>query len=775
YITLSEVTTGLKEGTLHKGSLRINRRNRFDAYVSLDPTPTSSITQDIYICGTRNRNRALDGDTVVVRLLDGEQLEKERAEEASRRDRKRRDDKERQARCDVRAEGEEEATEVETEVEVEESEPAENRIFGKIVYLVDRRSNGEYPGTLSWDSPNAFGRGGGRSLDQRPRLVWFQPTDKRVPLMAIPTEHAPREFMQDPTAYSTILFKASMGRWPSTSQHPFGVVTGTLGQLGEISIETEALLVDAGVTWDTFTDEVISCLPRTPWTIPKEEYAKRRDLRAETIFSIDPPTARDLDDAVSVKPVGEGKFEVGVHIADVSHFVRPGSALDKEARNRATTVYLVQKAIPMLPRLLCEELCSLNPGVERLAFSVIWIMDAQARPVGKPWFGKSVIKSCAKLSYEHAQRIIEGRRWDGLPKVELSGGVTMDRLKADILRFYEFSRMMRQRRFEDGALAINNYKLWFSIDDYGNPYNTGIYEIKEANKLIEEFMLLANMAVAQKISEVFPNTALLRNHARPAEKSMADFVQFAAKLGYVIDPETSASLQQSFENIPDANQRTVLKQLCIKPMQRAKYFCTGSVDIQQWRHFALSVPLYTHFTSPIRRYCDLVVHRMLEVICDGRNEDVYDMKEVAMIAKRCNDMKDASKAAQEASQKLYLCAYLALLSEQEAARVASMGESTQNAGAGVLTEAQVYNIGTRSLDVLVPEFGVEKRVWMEDSIELGDVVGVEDVHGEIGALRIHWNKPTADGLDDDPEGLADRLARLELAEMEREESDLAKT
>jgi VacB/RNase II family 3'-5' exoribonuclease len=207
------------------------------------------------------------------------------------------------------------------------------------------------------------------------------------------------------------------------------------------------------------------------------------------VFSIDPLTAKDLDDAVSIKALPDGTFELGVHIADVSYFVKPNTNLDSEALHRATTVYLVQKAIPMLPRLLCEELCSLNPGVDRFSFSVVWTIDADANFIGDPWFGKSIIRSCGKLAYEHAQALIDGKTWDDLPPVTLSNNVSIDDIKNDTLFLFKISKILRKRRFDNGALAIQSIKLWFALDDVGNPIDTGVYRLKESNRLIEEVML----------------------------------------------------------------------------------------------------------------------------------------------------------------------------------------------------------------------------------------------------------------------------------------------
>ncbi|KAJ3180051.1 hypothetical protein HDU87_002274 [Geranomyces variabilis] len=750
HLSQDAVQKGLQAGTLHQGSLRINKRNRSDAYVTLVNQTTDN---DIYLCGVKARNRALEGDIVVLRILEGEELQREMSFENGRQQKKQAANDERQAKCDVI----EHDVDLDSESCVEETGPEdqpakdEKRIYGKVVHILERRADENFAGTLGFDMPYGPSRDhattGGR--DRAPKILWFKPTDKRAPLIAIPVENVPREFLQDPAAFSQILFKAKVRKWSANSQYPIGVVTGTLGQMGEISVESAALLVDAGVVWDDFSDDVLACLPALPWQIPAEEYQKRRDFRDERIFSIDPPTARDLDDAVSVKALGDGVYEIGVHIADVAFFVKPDSALDKEARYRATTVYLVQRAIPMLPRLLCEELCSLNPGVERLAFSVTWRMDSSARVIGEPWFGRSIIKSCAKLSYDHAQRLIDGKDWEGLPKVELTGNSTIHDIKADTLRLYEFSRMMRKRRFEEGALSMQNIKLSFGIDEYGNPISVGVYQIKDSNKLIEEFMLLANMTVAQKIAARFPDAAMLRNHAAPKARGMTEFVDFAAQLGYVINAENSSTLQKSFEAITDPEKRIVMRQLCIKPMQRAKYFSTGSLDIKGWHHFALNVPLYTHFTSPIRRYCDLMVHRMLEMVCDGTPGQLYEDKEVASVSKHCNGRKEASKEAQEASQKLYLCAYLTKLGERKA---------EPNAKPGVLTEGIVHKVGPRSYDVLIQEFGIEKRIWIEDAVDSGEAVGVDAIPGKIPGLRILWTKRGASDADN----LADGVQQMKL-------------
>ncbi|KAI8807968.1 hypothetical protein BJ742DRAFT_295003 [Cladochytrium replicatum] len=826
YITLDEAKKGLEDGSLFKGVIRINKRNRFDAYVTLedrDPmdrklTETSSSDDttgemdvfekdDVYICGNRPRNRALEGDVVVIRILKAEELEREIRFVKDRKTKRKLEEAERMKKVGL-AEDAENGVRVEEDDAVDEEDYERPHDFAKVVYIWERKEGLTFSGTLSLHMfPQERKKDASKATDTAEvkenqsnntssiRLLWFRPSDKRVPIMAIPIPHAPRDFLSQPGFYEDKLFSASVLHWPASSNHPFGVVHGVIGPMGYIPTETQALLWESGVTWDdTFSKDVLDCLPKSlPWTIPETEISKRRDMRFHRIFSIDPPTARDLDDAVSVTPLDEEGhiYEVGVHIADVSHFVLPDTALDKEATKRCTTVYLVQKAVPMLPRLLCEDLCSLNAGTDRLAFSVTWKFDRRTRevvPGTTPWFGKTVIRSCAKLSYEHAQRVIEGRGWDdgeegsSFKPPEIHNGYTFEQVRDDILLLYDISKRLREGRFENGALAIHTDKLWFSINSEGIPHSCGVYEIRDSNRLIEEFMLLANISVAHKISSQFPENSLLRRHGPPISRAMTDFLQTAKNLlGFTIDASSAAALHESFQAVaagtlvPDASNpnaylakanpvdaKTVLNHLVIKPMQRAKYFCSGAVDIKLYGHYALSVPLYTHFTSPIRRYCDIIVHRQLELallkdagkLTDTDSiEDMYGVKKVSRIAANCNDRKDGARSAQDASQNLYLCTYLdALVKAQISgaalrARVA-MGSTSvdgethpivQNATRGLLVEALVYNIMPRSFDILIQRYGIEKRVWIEDLVDRGEIYGSRWDEKNLGVV-LFWKR-----------------------------------
>jgi protein SSD1 len=322
------------------------------------------------------------------------------------------------------------------------------------------------------------------AVEAKQPVIWFKPCDTRIPLMEIPAQLIPSEITKNLQELESTLFVSKIHSWKR--KYPRGNYIGKLGQIGELATESEALLVSAGIYWEEFSEKVLNSLVPTPWSIPEEELQNREDLRGLRIFSIDPPTARDLDDALSCRAIGDGSFEVGVHIADVSFFVPPGGPLDDEAYNRATSVYLCQKVIPMLPRLLCEELCSLNAGVDRLAFSVFWVFDENANVISGPRFSRTIINSCAKLWYDHCQAVIEGQDWNDVSKVELAGGWSDSEVQADIRQLFKYSQIMRKRRYENGALSLSSIKLWFSLDEVGNPTNAGIYQLKDSNRMIEE-------------------------------------------------------------------------------------------------------------------------------------------------------------------------------------------------------------------------------------------------------------------------------------------------
>ncbi|THH32915.1 hypothetical protein EUX98_g1301 [Antrodiella citrinella] len=766
YLPQASLPPLLAAGKLVVGILRVNKRNRSDAYVA-----TEVLDADIYICGSKDRNRALEGDIVAVELLDVDEVwgTKKEKEEKKRK-------KEENSAYDVKGAAGRKNDKKKDDVEVEgqglmlfEDEEVTDEIkpqfAGHVVAVVERMPGQLFSGTLGLLRPSSAAtkekqeaerreREGDRGDEprraiERPKIVWFKPTDKRVPLIAIPTEQAPPDFVQNSDVYANKLFVACIKRHPISSLHPFGTLVEELGPIGDIEVETSALLKDCNFPTEDFTDNVMKCLPPIPWTIPEREFDVRKDLRAERIFSIDPETAKDLDDALSVKVNEDGTYDVGVHIADVSFFVKPNTALDRDARKRATSVYLVQRAVPMLPPALSEQLCSLVPGEERLAFSVIFTITKEAK-VLKKWFGRTIIKSAAKLAHSDAQAVIEGI---ALGDVAVAPEHSASDIAHDIKVLDGLARQLRARRFETGALASDFPRIIFKLDSKGYPIDCGTFERVEANELVEEFMLLTNIAVAQQVAVHFPEQALLRRHDYPVERRMNAFVERAERFGYKMDISSAGALMQSLKTVEDPLTRRILEILLFKATQRAKYFCTGMLDIAKYGHYALNVPVYTHFTSPLRRYADVLVHRQLDSILQAGAEPKFTMDRdaVAKVAQQCNIKRDSAQLAEEQSAHLYLCILISDL--------------TQRYGP-VIRQARVVGVLDAAFDVLVPEFGIEKRVHV-DQMPIDNHVYDDHKH----SLQIYWSDRDviswlAENSDDEHLKKVKQTAELHAVKME---------
>ncbi|KAG0261287.1 hypothetical protein DFQ27_003074 [Actinomortierella ambigua] len=702
-----------------QGVLRINKRNRSDAYVTVDSLPDG----DVYICGSKDRNRALEGDVVGIELIDFEDMPLSKLEGGKDKKKNKRNE-------DIDDAG---------MPDVEEVKP---KYCGRVVSIVERSAVQLFSGTLALQRPSGSTKKNERRRQDdddskgQPRIFWFKPTDKRVPLIAIPIDQAPADFIHNHAAYAHKLFVASIKRWPLSSLHPFGQLERELGDIGNIEIETEALLANNNVMTTAFGEKVEKCLPELPWLITEKEESKREDLRNTCTFTIDPVTAKDLDDAVSCIKLDDGNYEVGVHIADVSHFIKVGSALDREAKSRATTVYLVQKAIPMLPNVLCEDLCSLRANVDRLTFSVFWKMNDQAEILDTR-FTKSIIRSCTQLSYDDAQRVITSGNLD--PKVEVFGQ-PRDLVEDNIKIFFKLSQILRQRRFDNGALSINSIRLAFETDDLQNPLDVSVYELKESNRLIEEFMLLANMSVARQICQFFPEQALLRRHEQPLEKRMTEFIQNMRKVGIELDASSSGALQASLDAIQDPDIRKVIRLLVIKPMHRAKYICSGMLDSTKHHHYALNAPVYTHFTSPIRRYADIIVHRMLEASLTGESKFYLNKESCQKNANHCNIKKDAAKVAQEQSSHLYLSVLLKNLTAKHGS---------------VVRDALVVRVLDAAFDILVPEYGLEKRIYLEH-LPLEKFTWLENKD----QLKLFWSRHAIKPVEDEQDAQQQQQEQL---------------
>ena len=358
----------------------------------------------------------------------------------------------------------------------------------------------------------------------------------------------------------------------------------------------------------------------------------------------------------------------------------------------------------MLPRTLCENLCSLNPGEDRLAFSVIWEMTPELEIVGE-WFGRTIIRSCTKLSYDHAQCMIKTSlnllKPEQFPPID--GKHSLSEIYEIVNQLYKISRDLRMKRKADGALRLDQPKFTFSWDpETKTPNGIFLYEHNESHQLIEEFMLLANMAVAHKIYSVFPTTSILRRHAPPHSTPMENTIKALSKHGIYLDPSSSGALAASIEKYIGNDEKSigrmhVIANLCSKPMQFAKYFCTGTMEnVQKYWHYALNVGFYTHFTSPIRRYPDIMVHRLLAAAVEPEIYSVPSLNSLAVEkkAEHCNDKKQIAKNVQTTSSELYLALFIRQLGELEEKGI-------------------IIGLLDKSVDILLLKFGVIKRCFME--------------------------------------------------------------
>ena len=387
-----------------------------------------------------------------------------------------------------------------------------------------------------------------------------------------------------------------MTEWPKHLNNPVGKVVQVLGKPGDNNVEMQSILAEFDFPL-SFPKEVEKAADKISMDIPEEEIAKRKDFRSITTFTIDPADAKDFDDALSIRKLDNGNYEIGVHIADVSHYVIENGAIDHEAYNRGTSVYLVDRTIPMLPERLCNGVCSLRPNEDKLCFSAVFEMNNDAVVINK-WFGKTVINSDRRFSYEEAQAVIETGEGE---------------LKEEILKLNSLATILREQRYKNGAINFDTKEVKFILDENAKPIGVYTKESKEANFLIEEFMLLANRSVAEHIGKVKERkkakTFVYRVHDEPNPEKLGTFVQFVAKLGYKIKTTSRKTLADSFNklfvDIEGKGEQNMIDSIAIRTMSKA-YYSTDNIG-----HYGLGFPYYTHFTSPIRRYPDLMVHRLL--------------------------------------------------------------------------------------------------------------------------------------------------------------------
>ena len=462
---------------------------------------------------------------------------------------------------------------------------------------------------------------------------------------------------------------ATITDWPENSKNPFGSITQVLGLPGEHNTEIHSILAEYGLPYE-FPAHVEKEAEDLDTTITKEEIAKRRDMRKDLTFTIDPKDAKDFDDALSYKVLKNGNYEIGIHIADVSHYLALDSEMEKEAYERATSVYLVDRVVPMLPEKLSNGVCSLRPHEEKLTFSAVFELNEKAQLVNE-WYGRTVTYSDERFAYEEAQVIIEEGKENTkaiIPEEtsirEGSYAVSADVVNA-VLKMQDLAKIMRKKRLKDGAITFDRVEVKFNLDEEANPLGVFFKESKDANKLIEEFMLLANRKVSEFVSRKAgrptKNTFVYRVHDEPNIDKLTTLQGIINKFGYSLDlksrKSTSDSLNQLLSDVHGKGESNMIETLAIRSMSKAEY-TTENIG-----HYGLAFEHYSHFTSPIRRYPDVMAHRLLQHYLDGKpapKQEEYEEK-----CKHSSEMEYLATKAERDSIKYMQIKYMQDHQDQE--------------------------------------------------------------------------------------------------------------
>ncbi|OAL21888.1 hypothetical protein AYO20_11289 [Fonsecaea nubica] len=685
YYSMSRTMTGIKAGTLHQGVFNVSPYNYLEGTVKVP-----AFDKPLLVLGRESSNRSISGDVVVVEILPKDQWKAPSTQILDEETINKNDNPE--------DEEQEETVVTENERRALQEEVRRAHIAGaetkaqptcKVVGVIKRNWR-QLVGTIDTASGSTSGN--------RQTTVFLIPMDKRIPKIRIRTRQV------DELIGKRIL--ATIDSWDRDTRYPIGHYIRSLGELETKDAETEALLLEYDVQYRPFPKTVLDCLPteghswRVPSALSDPGWQGRQDLRHLSVCSIDPPGCQDIDDALHARKLSNGNFEVGVHIADVSHFVKPNNAMDAEASARGTTVYLVDKRIDMLPMLLGTDLCSLKPHVERYAFSTIWEITPDAEVVTSS-FTKSVILSKESFSYEQAQKRID----DPSATDELTQGMRV---------LLSLSQKLRQKRMDAGALNLSSPEVRIEADSE-SPDSLADVKTKASlatNSLVEEFMLLANITVARKIQSVFPQTALLRRHATPPASNFSNLSEQLKKMrGFELDVSSSKALADSLDLCVDPKHpffNTLIRIMATRCMTSAEYFCSGSHAEPEYRHYGLASEIYTHFTSPIRRYADLLVHRQLAYAIgyDGQGSEVvdFDLRNKRKLERVCQNLNFRHRNAQlagRASIEYYVGQALKARAEK-------------SPKAAIDVDGYVMRVFENGMVVFVPQFGIEGLVRLED-------------------------------------------------------------
>ncbi|XP_029354236.1 DIS3-like exonuclease 1 [Echeneis naucrates] len=663
---------GIKSGRYFQGTLNVSKhRAQTEAYIMMESFSNKSTDMtSILVHGEKNRNRAVHGDVVVAELLPKSEW---------------------RGKVTALMEGQGEV------------KSGEDKLLptGCIVGIQQRNWR-DYVVTFPL-------RDGTQSQSRNSQRILAVPWDHRIPKIRISTQQA--DTLQDHRVVVRI------DSWESTSLYPNGHSVRVLGRAGELETEVQTILIENCIHVPVFSDaqlrEMPVISPEKPWEVDPVEVTKRRDLRqSHLVFSIDPKGCEDVDDTLSVRSLAGGDLvELGVHIADVTHFVTEGSLTDLEARTRATTYYLADRRYDMLPAVLSADLCSLLGGVDRYAMSVLWELNTHTLAVNKVWYGRTVIRSSFQLQYELAQALLNGEQTE-VPELAQLGSEERSVKLAQLIQALEMltrvARHLRAQRDRGGALELEGVEVRAQLDEERNITALVPRQPLEVHETVAECMIYANHWVAHKIQKTFPHQSLLRRHPPPRQEFFSQLVETAQAKGFTINTETNKALADSLDRAVDPEDPLVnrlLRMMTTQAMSQALYFSTGAQSPDPFYHYGLALDKYTHFTSPIRRYADIVVHRLLTAAIAtetgaGAGKAPASNKELEEIAHHINSRNRAAKRAQKLSTELFQCLYF---KDRDAQKDPCC-----------VANAIIYTVRDDGVLAFVPEYGVKAPVYIKN-------------------------------------------------------------
>ncbi|XP_019722970.1 DIS3-like exonuclease 1 [Hippocampus comes] len=667
---------GIKSGRYIQGTLNVNKhRAQTEASVRTEglSDKNTELSSEVLVYGNKHRNRAVHGDVVAVELLPKSEW---------------------RGKVSTLTEGQPE----EKNGDDTQSQPMPT---GCVVGILQRNWR-DYVVTFP-------PRESTQSQSRNSQRILTVPWDHRIPKIRISTQQA--DALQDHRVVVRI------DSWESTSLYPNGHSVRVLGRAGELETEVQTILIENCIHVPPFSDaqlrEMPANSPEKPWKVDPSQVAVRQDLRdSHLVFSIDPAGCEDVDDTLSVRSLAGGMvLELGVHIADVTHFVSQGSLTDLEAHARATTYYLADRRYDMLPAILSADICSLLGGLDRYAMSVLWELDAQTLAVNNVWYGRTVIRSSYQLDYELAQALLNGEQGEVAELTRLSSrekDAKLAELRQALQVLTHVARHLRAQRDQGGALELEGVEVRAQLDNEKNITALVPRQPLEIHETVAECMIFANHWVARKIHEAFPHQALLRHHPPPRQEFFSQLVDSAKSRGFTIDTRSNKALADSLDQAVDPQDpllNRLLRMMATQAMSQAMYFSTGAISQDQYYHYGLALDRYTHFTSPIRRYADVVVHRLLTAAIDlesGRSpaKALASNKELEELAHHINKKNRAAQQVQKVSTELFQCLYFK--------------ERDPDKDQCCVADAVVYAIRDNGVLAFVPLYGMKGPVYLKN-------------------------------------------------------------